>query len=403
MSRAALILILVMVTCTTSESAQIAPVDDRAVSGRFIGSNCDPTGNIDEVAFEADSVPLEEWLKERRARQISIDMRVRGPELRMDQQNTVFYAATVQMKSQQTTAEERKVAFFVGVDSAAGKRLTETSVHAVDVPAGIQGTFEITVFGCIYFQPGNYSLWVAAYDQPSGKHGVQRQNVRVSGIKNDPLPLIESQLPAARFPDYTPEETDLLKVLPTSLFLPVANKRPLAVDIISLNPQQRNGIGPLSQMTLRDSSLSVTTLDLETQKVVYDSRITGTFDFTEMLKAAELHKQNDRTIDLSVLLERRNGAAYVRKFLEQRMKSAEGKACVIFVVSSPMTFQRGADISPIEMAENCRLYYVQMLPGGGRDDLERLLKSDQSRRFEVNSALEFRKALATIVRELEAY
>jgi hypothetical protein len=364
-------------------------------------SSCDPAGNIDEVPFEPTSVPIEDWLKERKARQIPMEMRVSPPELRMDQQTAVHYQARVQLKNPRA-AEERKVVFFVGVDSAAGERLTETSVHAVDVPTHIKGSFDLAVVGCIYFRPGSYSLWIAAYDESSGKHSVHRQNVRVSEIKNDPLPLLESQSPAARFPDYTPEAADLEKVIPSPLFLPVANKRPLAIDIISLNPNQRNAIGPLAQLAVKDSSLSVVTLDLEKQKVVYDSRATGTFDFTEMLKAAERHRQ-DQNIDVSVLLTP-DRVGYLREFLQERMKSSDGKARVTFVVSSSMDFQRGADISAIQLDANCecRLFYLQVLPRGG-DDLEKVLRSPQSRRLTVNSALEFRKALASIVRDLEAF
>ena len=230
------------------------------------------------------------------------------------------------------------------MDSADGERLTETSVHAVSVPSDIKGDFDLAVLGCLYFRPGSYSLWVAAHDAGTEKHSVRRQSVRILPMKNDPLPLLDSRNPPARFPDYTPEETELEKVVPTPLFLPVSNKRPLAVDIISLSPYQRHVIGPLSQMALKDSSISVVTLDLGTQKVVYDSRASGTFDFTEMLKAAELHNQ-DQTIDLSALINR-DSAGYLRKFLEERMKRSDGKARVIFVVSPPIDFQRGENTSP---------------------------------------------------------
>jgi hypothetical protein len=401
---AAIVLVLIF-TGTPSGSAQLGgPIVDSASSpfpSLVTRGSCDPSGNIDEVPFDAASVPFEDWLKEPKARQIPMDMRVTAPELRMDQQTAVVYEGKIDLKNPKE-APERQVVFFVGVDSAAGQRLTETSVHAVNLPANIEGRVDVSVLGCIYFRPGRYSLWIAAYDESSGKHSVQRQNVRVSEIKNDPLPLLESQSPPARFPDLTPEETDLDKAIPSPLFLPVSNRRPLAIDIISLNPGQRNAIGPLSQMALKDSSISVASLDLEKQKVVYDSRTTGTFDFTEMLKAADRHRQ-DQSIDVNVLLTP-DRVGYLRKFLQERMKSSDGKARVTFVVSSPMDFQRGADTSAIQLDANCecRLFYLQMFPRSG-DDLEKVLRSAQSRRLVVNSALEFRKALASIVRDLEAF
>lgn len=368
----------------------------------LMGSTCNPPGNIDEVPFEASAVPLEEWLKQPKASQIPMEMRLSPPELRMDQQTAVSYRASVNLRNPKAGALERKVVFFIGVDSATGERLTETSVHAVDVPTNVQGDFDLAVLGCIYFRPGSYSIWIAAYDEISGKHSLRREKVRVSEIKNDPLPLLESRFPPARFPDLTPDEMDLNGVLPSPFFLPVSNKRPLSVDIISLSPSQ-NGIGPLTQMALKDSSISVATLDLQTQEVVYDSRATGTYDFTEMLQAAKRHGQ-DPSIDLSVLLTRDDRVGYLRKVLAERIKSSNGKASVTIVLSSPIDFKRGADTSPIPLDANCdcRLFYLQMLPRSS-DDLEKVLAVPQSRRFAVHSALDFRKALASIVRDLEAF
>ena len=402
MIRTAWFLLVVMLAGTPSGSAQIGRPIDENPPIRVPAGSCDPAGNIDEVPFEASSVPLEEWLKEREARQIPMDISVREPELRMDQQTSVSYIATIQLKNPKTPLD-RKVVFFVGVDDTDGKRLTETSVHAVNIPTGVEGNFDLAVFGCIFFRPGSYSLWIAAHDESTGRHSVRRQNVRISPIKNDPLPLLDSKNPPARFPNYTPEDAELDKVVPTPLFLPVSNKRPMAVEIISLNPYQRQVIGPLSQMTLNESSISVTTLDLVTQKVVYDSRAHETFDFTEMLKAAERNRQ-DQTIDLSVLV-KRDSTGFLRKYLEQRTKSPDGKARVIFVVSSPIDFERGADTSSIALDADCdcRLFYVQVPPRFGSDDLEKILKSPQSRRMEVNSPLELRRFLASIVRELESF
>jgi hypothetical protein len=402
--RIALLLLVVIFTGNPSASAQIPQQISESIGdyrSRMVPANCDPSGNVDEVPFDATSVPLEDWLKEPKARQLPMDMRVTAPELRMDQQTAVVYEGTVRLKNPKG-APERQVVFFVGADSAAGQRLTETSVHAVNIPTETEGGFDVSVFGCMYFRPGRYSLWIAAYDGSSGKHSVHRQNVRISEIKNDPLPLLESESPAARFPDFTPEESEIEKVLPSSLFLPVSNRRPLAIDIISLDPFRRNVIGPLSQLAVKDSSISVAVLDLEKQKVVFDSRATGAFDFTEMLKAADSHLK-DQSVDVNILLTP-DRVGYLRKFLEERMKGLAGMARVTFVVSYTMDFPRGADTSPIQLDANCecRLFHVQMSPRWS-DDLEKVLRTPQSRRLVVNSPLDFRKALASIVRDLETF
>jgi hypothetical protein len=122
-----------------------------------------------------------------------------------------------------------------------------------------------------------------------------------------------------------------------------------------------------------------------------------------MLKAAERQRQ-DQSIDLRVLINGDN-ASFLRKFLEQRIKSSDDKARVMFVVSSPMSFERGAEVSAMTLDANCdcRIFYIQMSPRNGRDDLEKILASTQTRRLEVTTPLEFRKLLASIIRELEAF
>src|SRR5262245_14579808 len=133
MSRTALLFPIVILTSAGLQPAQIPRDKDPGVDGPVRVFTCDPTGNLDEIEFESASIPVEDWLKEREARQIPMDMTLRRPELRMDQQTSVFYEAKVHLKNSRTE-QDRKVAFFVGVDSAEGKRLTETSVHAVTVP-----------------------------------------------------------------------------------------------------------------------------------------------------------------------------------------------------------------------------------------------------------------------------
>src|SRR6188508_1408139 len=102
MIRTAWFLLVVMLAGTPSGSAQIGRPIDENPPIRVPAGSCDPAGNIDEVPFEASSVPLEEWLKEREARQIPMDISVREPELRMDQQTSVSYIATIQLKNPKT-------------------------------------------------------------------------------------------------------------------------------------------------------------------------------------------------------------------------------------------------------------------------------------------------------------
>ena len=98
MNRTVLLLLVVILASTASGSAQIGRPIDEFPQLRVPAGSCDPSGNIDEIPFDASSVPLEDWLKEREARQIPMEISVREPELRMDQQTAVSYVAKIHLK-----------------------------------------------------------------------------------------------------------------------------------------------------------------------------------------------------------------------------------------------------------------------------------------------------------------
>src|SRR6185295_3698983 len=101
MSRIPLLLLVVTLTGTASGSAQFSPpiLSDGPLPSPPTRGSCDPSGNIDEIPFDASSVPFEDWLKEREVRQIPMDMRVGASELRMDQETSVFYNAMLHLKN----------------------------------------------------------------------------------------------------------------------------------------------------------------------------------------------------------------------------------------------------------------------------------------------------------------
>ena len=78
----------------------------------------------------------------------------------------------------------------------------------------------------------------------------------------------------------------------------------------------------------------------------------------------------------------------------------------MIVVSSPAVFERGADLTPVQTppGTDLRAYYLQYQLNTNNvwDDLPRVLRPMEPRRFDLQSPEEFRRALARILDELRA-
>src|SRR5678816_2080089 len=72
------------------------------------------------------------------------------------------------------------------------------------------------------------------YDRGTGKHNVAKRRVRVPEIRSDPLPDVYSRMPLVEFPEIVDTNGDGLTGIRGSLYLPVRNKRPLQVELISM-------------------------------------------------------------------------------------------------------------------------------------------------------------------------
>jgi hypothetical protein len=134
---------------------------------------------------------------------------------------------------------------------------------------------------------------------------------------------------------------------------------------------------------------------------VYESSAGEAFDFTKMLEATEKNRQ-DQSIHIDAL-RKGDDAAYFRSFLQERIKNPAGQFRVVILLSTPISFPRGANTSPIQFGQNCEcaLIYLQLAGMGFGDDLEKMLKPLQPKRLEAGSPLEMRKAIARIIQELE--
>jgi hypothetical protein len=274
-------------------------------------------------------------------------------------------------------------------------------------------------------------------------------------LSSDPLPEISRDLPVVEFFQRgVDEDREALPELHSRLWIPVATRRPVHIELLVNfappepgppmpgNParyernlrtlHQRNVarmlgiIKVLSQLDLANGSLHITAFDLHRRNVLFEQDSRGQLDWPRLRTA--LAQINPLSIPVQALEGRRQNAVFLRELLQQRLPPPAATAAhagngtnggsdvqasaaeplrVFLVVSSPVIFERGADLSPVlpPRGDDFRVYHLQYRVSAANlwDDVPRILRELAPRRFELQTPDEFRRALARILAELRQF
>jgi hypothetical protein len=294
--------------------------------------------------------------------------------------------------------------------------------------------------------PGVYNLSLAAIEPSTEKLSLTHRTLRVAPLNNDPLPDAWRDFPAVDFIDI-PELPDgwFLPNERGRLFLQVENHRPARIEILAnVSPTEtsrRQGraynrnmdailpaIKILSRIGVRDGSKNVAVIDVARRRVSYEQSGRRELDWPALKQA--LDADNPNKIDAGSLKERDQDAQFFVSEATRRAVAAPGEQRILIVLSGPVTFTTHQEIQPIEGSPgpHARVYYLRFKPSplngfagslsapvrrgpGGvpfpappvvaNDELERTLKPLQPRLFDIYSPVDFRKALAAILKEIE--
>jgi hypothetical protein len=300
--------------------------------------------------------------------------------------------------------------------------------------------------------PGDYQVATAVYDTGSKEHVLKRTKLHVPDLPRDPLPDAWRNLPEVEYVTaFEPPDSWYRPEISSRLYLPVANERPVRVEVVvneSPTEVARQQVGRttrrnmenlipalkvLSEMDIKNGSINVTLLDLERRKVSFNQEQAGKLDWTR-LKAALLENDPNQ-IDVHALENHEQNAQFFVSEVRKRLESGESngdKARVLIVLSGPMAFPKGQDLRPIEATPEpgARVYYIRYYPppqgmgfapggvpgrGGPRnpvivrgpvmgssieDSLARTLKPLAPKTFDVTTPMDFRNALAAIISEI---
>jgi len=282
------------------------------------------------------------------------------------------------------------------------------------IPAGTDLVFSDAVLA----RPGEYLLSLVLYDRHTGRHNVDKRRVVVSNLEEGILPNATKQLAQVEFPALTDRENGSVIEFTTGLSLPVQNKRPVRIEVVSVlsppeqwinrtpvvrqhNQYMASVLSTLAQMQLSQGRMSLIGFDLSHRTVRFEQQ-----DMNELNRqglADSIQKLESRTVSLATL--EKGGGAFLRTSMEGLLSRAESMSRVFIVVSSSFVFDHGADLDPVKLHENCncRVYHLRFRHNinDSFDDMEKILKPIRPRTFNLTTGLDFRKALAEIIKDLE--
>ncbi len=304
-----------------------------------------------------------------------------------------------------------------------------------------------------FLTPGDYQLTFAMADVTSGEHNLATQKLHVGPLPSDPLPDAWRNVPPVEFIESAePPDSWFVPESKARLALPLAAKRPLRVDVIAnmsvsetsrgvqRRPQQSIGsmvaaLKVLAQLEVPDGRLNVTLIDVARQRTIFEQNSVSELDWPRLKTA--LGADNQSTIDVGALKDRDQNVQYFLREIAAHVaaRPSDSARRVVIVLSPPMAFPRGVDRAPIEPPADpgYRVFYIRyqtfagrgsytaplyssypdrlsplrldQLPGsvlhpGLPDQLAQTVKPMHPHVFDVFTPLDFRNAIAAILREV---
>ena len=300
-----------------------------------------------------------------------------------------------------------------------------------------------------FVMPGDYTVSLAVFDSKTGDHGVLRKKLHVGALKNDPLPDAWRNLPAIEFlTPAEPPDTFFLPEIEGKLHLPVKTRGDLEIELLAnLTPSERfMGSSRMQEVTMevllptlkvlseiqKDAptestlaKLNLEMLDLARSRVVYRQNDIANAGWDGALGA--IGKTTPGIIDVKSLARHRHTADFFVREVGRRVSKpmGSGQARAVIVLTSSVTFKPGVELNPIAASAppGLKVFYLRfqpqiMNPRHGPDfgalppaamiappevdQLAPLLRNLNPQLYTFNTALQFRKALARVLEQIQS-
>lgn len=390
-------------------------------------------------------VRFEQWLSESHPSHMRWTVRIADPELSTHQR--LAAALTVQVDGVELAKLRGKGQLLVLVQLADEKGHVWQNHQELDlghIDENIRNT-NMQFSQRFFVLPGDYRVSVALYADATGDHSIVERRLHVPPLKNDPLPLAWSALPAVEFiPPSMPPDSWFLPSITGTLQLTAATRERVHVDLlVNLTPAEQfagsthmqnrifEALLPatkvLSQIEWGNADFGLGLLDLSRLRTVYQQDDTRALDWSKA--GVSLGEENPGIIDARALEQRNHCAQFFIDAVRRRLRVARSRrpavTPVLIVLSSAIQFLTSQELRPIafETTPPAKVFYIRYQPppdlffgppqAGTRrprpvyragyvavDQLEPLLKPLDPRLFDVTTQQQFRKALAAILTEI---
>jgi hypothetical protein len=373
-----------------------------------------------EFAFAA-----EEWLREPDCAEIPWHIQIMPPRLTLMERQLVEVRAEMRATDLQKRSVKRTLQVLAKVADEDGDWFEDESYAQIvlDKPISKKDSLEFVVG--VFLRPGKYQVALVMYDTELKQRNVGRKWIEVAPLKNDPLPQLESGLPAVEFVDQVGQGWQFPAA---RLTLPVKARHPVEVDVlVNFSPSAlytgrtralRRNVSAflqithvLSQLDVEPGCVRLSGIDVLGLKVLFEDVDPETADWDKIVRAAL--QVSAPVVDVGTLQGRKETAAFFSNFMQRTVKEAR-PACrgprgerperAYIVAGSGMLFPNGTHVEPMPPVPcECRVYYLRghLEYGAMWDEMERVMKPLRPRRLDVEGAEQFRSALASIVADLE--
>jgi hypothetical protein len=390
------------------------------------------------------TIPFDEWLKGAGESHLRWSLRIVPPHLSVHQRLITAVSVSVDGSEFVKRSKPGQVVLFVEFRDREDRVYRSHSQLEFAELQKPEKLAEVNLDLNAFITPGDYRVAAAIYDLESKEHSLKQMKLHVPELGRDALAGAWKGLPAVEFAEMgEPPERWFLPDITSRMVLPLKTGKPVRVEIVVNESPTETAMGRtgrmtrrnmsslipalkvISQMDVENGSMNVTLLDLERRKVSFAQQGSGLPDWKK-LKAA-LAENDPNKIDVHALENHEQNAQFFVSEVRKRLEGSDAAARVLIVLSGPMAFAKGQDLTPIEAVPGCKVFYIRYYPsrpdlqagflgqrgrgarppmvtppgGAGLDDsLVGTLKPLAPRRFDVTTAMEFRAALGAIMSDI---
>ncbi len=380
------------------------------------------------TAFAGDAPPAElvrQWLTERDHAKIPWRVVVGDPYLTLEQRDVIEVHARVEVNEDRKDARRHDLHFMTAFGD--GKQWfpevhhLESSYLPENGPAA-----DISFDASAYVKPGRYRIALVLYDSALDQHNVMHRWVTVKPLRHDPLPNALDPLPLVEF-----REKDRVPTVGAArLLLPLDVHRPVNIDVIvnfTPSPQfggdmelyrqhQDDGLQlayVLSQMQIAKGCMWLTGIDVAGMRVLFERLDAASVDWKAL--ADDIKRDKGATVALDTLTHRKDSAGFVRSLLERFFQRpqppcegarADAQPLPVYILAgATIVFPRGTRIEPMSAQQECgcRFYslaWQNFWAYDSWDQIARIIKPVNPRKFRLVESRDLRKALAAILADL---